>query len=173
MLSSPPPVMLHSNTEAAAVGAAAEQYPGSNTAAAQPTTSPLLLSPLPGGDGHTFQLPKAGGHTFPPQIGDDLATGAHHMMGGSSPPAMGISGVSAGEADGDVDAALGPDLAFVFDGELGDGSIGIHDNLENTFGENHTAQDVVSCPPIELLEEDDACRCVPSVGSFVVQVNLP
>lgn len=143
-----PPLAMRDSTET--VAAASEPYPGSNTP---------LLSSQSAEDGHTFQPPEAGGLAFSPQIGDSLVTGTHVM--GGSPSAMGMLGVSAVEAAGDVDAALGPDLAFGID-ELGDSNIGIHDSFENTFVDNSVVEDVVGRPPIEPGE--GACRCVRASG---------
>lgn len=150
----PPATVTDSSTEA--VVAAAEQFPGSNTVATQHTSDPLLLlSPVSEGDGHTLMPPEAGDRAFPPHIGDNLVIGTHVMEG--SPSAMGMPGASVVEAVEDANAALGPDLAYVVDGELGDGGIGIHDNVENTFVENTAiAEGVVDRPPIEL--EEGACR---------------
>lgn len=160
MLAGPPPVTMVS-TEA--VVPAAEHDAGSNTVAAHHARNQPLLSPLSAEDGHTFQPPESGGHTFPPQIGDSLITGTHVM--GGSPSDMGMPDALAVEVAGDVNAALGPDLAFVFDGELGDGSIDIHDNVENTFVDINIAEEVLERPPIEM--EEGACRCVRSLGSFL------
>lgn len=147
------------NTEA--VAATAEQYPSSNTVAAQHARDTLLLSPLSGGDDHALRPPEAGGHTFPPQIRDNLMTGTHEM--GGSPSAMGMPGALAVEAAEDVVDALGLDLPFDFDGDLGDGSIDIHDNVENTFVENNLdEEDVVDRPAIE--SDEGACRCVRPLG---------
>ena len=162
MLPRPPPVAMSNSTEA--VAAAAEQHPGHNTIVAQHATSTALLSPLSEGDGHTLQPPEDGYNTFRPQNGDDTVTGTH--VTGGSPYAMGMAGALAVEAVGDVNAALGPDsdLSFVFDGELGDGSMDIHDNVENTFVENNLdEEDLVDRPAIESGE--GACRCVPPVSS--------
>lgn len=153
MLPRPPPVVMDSSTES--VAEETGQDPGSSTVAVQHAGNPLLLGPIPEGDGRTFQPPEAGGHTSPPQMGDDLVAGTHVM--GANPSAMDMPGASAIEAAEDVNAALGPDLAFVFDDELGDGSIGIHDNVENTFVENNIAEEVVDRHPTEMGE--GACRC--------------
>lgn len=154
MLARPPSVVTGS-TEAVSVAVAAEQYPGGNAVAAQNARDTLLLSPLSEGDGDTFQPPEAGSRAFPPQVGDSLVAGTHVV--GGTPSAMDmLPGVSAVEAAGDVNAALGPDLAFVFDGELCDASIGINDNVENTFVDNNIAAAVVDRSPIEMGER--ACR---------------
>lgn len=85
-----------------------------------------------------------------------------HVLG-DSPSAMGMAGTSSIQGAGDVNDALGTDLGFVFDGELGDGDIDIHDNVENTFIDSNIGEDDdVQRPPNETGEGN--CRCVVALG---------
>ena len=88
-----------------------------------------------------------------------------NVMGGS-PSGTDMPGALAVEAAGDVDAALGRDLVYVCERELGDGSIDIHDNVENTFVENSFAEeDVVGRAAIESEKGGYRCVCSSSFSS--------
>lgn len=115
-------------------------------------------------EGQARQLSRqteGGCHTFRPQSGYSIVIGTRAM--GGSPFTTGIPGeVATTVADEDAGDVLDADFLRVFDDELGDGDIGIDDNVDNTSLDD-IADNIIKHPSPEM--GDDAGRCVRASSS--------